>query len=157
MIRNTVQRWQRHLLELCALVLPISSDFSQSNSNVFHHLIPVSGFSSGNPRVKLMGLLNFICYIYGIMGLGCEIYLVGLGRSPNPLIDRRTIASTEYVDSYFFDKESTVLSYLPSSLWERSHLSSYLLVVRNIPVSSLSMRGEMSPVLEFKVFQFDRH
>ncbi|KAF2606373.1 hypothetical protein F2Q68_00042931 [Brassica cretica] len=80
----------------------------------------------------------------------------GLGRLSNPLIDRRTIASTEYVNSYFFEEESTVLSstshwerlYLPSSLWERSLLSSYLLVVRNIPASSLSMRGETSPVFK---------
>ncbi|KAH0871938.1 hypothetical protein HID58_069300 [Brassica napus] len=108
-IRNTVQRWQRHLLELFALVLPISSNFSQRNSNVFHHLIPVGGFSSGNPRAWSVNILK-----------------------------STVLSSTSHWERL----------YLPSSLWERSLLSSSLLVVRNIPASSLSMRGETSPVFK---------
>uniref|UniRef100_M4CID8 Uncharacterized protein n=1 Tax=Brassica campestris TaxID=3711 RepID=M4CID8_BRACM len=55
------------------LVLPISSDFSQSNSNVFHHLIPVGGFSSGNPRLSLYGTGSGLLSVYGpFNGLGVK-------------------------------------------------------------------------------------
>ncbi|CAF2185017.1 unnamed protein product [Brassica rapa] len=94
---HTVQRWQRHLLELCALVLPISSDFSQSNSN-----------GTGSGLLSVYGPFNGL----GVKESGTFLW-IGLDLRRRSLFDFNTSASSMY--SYSTDLRCRAILHLKAN------------------------------------------